>query len=88
MYSILPYIQQRAKELNVEVFPSTKLSKKIDVFKDGIFVTSIGANGMSDYPTYLVTHGKAYADERRRLYKIRHQSNVGVAGFYASHLLW
>ena len=37
------------------------------------------------------TKGKAYADERRRLYKIRHSKDRNVRGsdgFYADKLLW
>jgi len=35
--------------------------------------------------------GKEYADERRRLYKMRHEKDrnkVGSPGFYADKLLW
>ena len=54
-------------------------------------VASVGAIGYGDYPTYIKTKGKKYADERRRLYKIRHSSNrkkVGSNGYYADKLLW
>ena len=65
--------------------------KKIDVFKNGEKVASVGALGYSDYPTYMRTKGKAYADERRRLYKIRHAKDRNVKnsdGYYADKLLW
>jgi Mn-dependent DtxR family transcriptional regulator len=54
-------------------------------------IASVGALGYSDYPTYMKTKGKAYADERRRLYKIRHSKNRNVKGsdgYYADKLLW
>jgi len=61
--------------------------KKIDVFKNGRKVGSIGAIGYGDYPTFIKTKGKAYADERRRLYHIRHtQPSIGEQ--LALHLLW
>lgn len=91
MYHILPYTKHQAKQLGVEVYPSKDATKKIDVYKNGTFVTSIGASGMLDYPQYLRTKGIEYAKERRRLYKIRHQKDrtkVGTAGFYADRLLW
>ena len=67
-------------------------AKKIDVFdKYGNKITSVGARGYADYPTYLNMFGKAYADKRRKLYKIRHNKDrhiKGSAGYYADQLLW
>jgi hypothetical protein len=91
MYEIKPYTVQQAKLLGVSVRPSTSSKKKVDVYKDGIKVASIGAIGFSDYPTYLKEEGKAVADERRRLYHIRHKKDEqkkGSSGYYASRLLW
>jgi hypothetical protein len=51
----------------------------------------VGALGYSDYPTYMKKMGKKYADERRRLYKIRHKKDrlkKGTNGWYADQLLW
>ena len=90
-YSITLYTKKQAKKISVEVKPSKVKGKKIDVFKKGKKVASVGAIGYGDYPTYLKTKGKKYADERRRLYKIRHQNNrtkVGSNGYYADKLLW
>lgn len=88
VYEIQPYSFKRAKDLGVEIKPSKKKGKKIDVFKGDKLVTSIGASGMNDYPTYLKNEGKVYAQERQRLYKIRHSKNKGIAGKYASQILW
>jgi hypothetical protein len=91
MYLIKPYTYKQAKKLNVVVKPSTLRGKKIDVFKRGIKICSIGAKGYYDYPTYLAIFGKQYANERRRLYKLRHRKDrlvKGSAGFYADKLLW
>jgi hypothetical protein len=88
VYEILPYSFKKAKDLGVDIKPSTKKGKKIDVFKNNKLVTSIGAAGMGDYPTYLKNDGKTFADERKRLYKIRHSKNKGIAGKLASEILW
>jgi len=92
MYQILPYTKNKAKQLKVIVEPSTKKTKKIDVYDyDGYFITSIGANGAMDYPLYLKHFGKEVANERKRLYKIRHKKDLsikGTAGYYAYKLLW
>ena len=68
-YTITQYTKQQAKKLGVEVKPSRVKGKKIDVFKNGKKVASVGAIGYGDYPTYIKTKGKAYADERRKAYK-------------------
>lgn len=91
MYQITNYTKQQAKLLGVQVKPSTNPNKKIDVFKNGEKIASVGAQGYMDYPSYIKSHGKKYAEERRRLYKIRHTEDRkvrGSAGFYADRLLW
>jgi hypothetical protein len=91
MYEITPYTKAQAKKFGVEVKPSTRKGKKIDVFSGEKKLASIGALGMSDFPTYQKTHGKAFAEKRRDLYKIRHAKDAkikGSAGYWASNLLW
>ena len=71
--------------------PSRNPNKKINVYKNGEKVAEIGAMGYKDYDIYLKEKGVAYANERRRLYKIRHQKDrtkVGTAGYYADQILW
>jgi len=95
-YTILPYSFRKAKELGVVIKSSSNVLKKIDVFKNGKKVASIGARGMNDYPTYLAkekkgSYEKGYANNRRKLYKQRHDKdrhNVGSNGWYADKLLW
>ena len=90
-YTITKYTRDRAKELGVTVKHSTDPTKKIDVYKNGVKIVSCGGLGYNDYPTYMKLKGKEYADERRRLYRIRHTKdrNVpGTAGYYADKLLW
>ena len=88
VYEIQPYIYNQDKKLGVEIKPSTNKKKKIDVFKSGQKVASIGAAGMSDYPTYMKEKGIEYAKERQRLYKARHSKDKGIAGQLASKILW
>ena len=90
-YKIKRHTYTQAKKLGVVVKPSKLKGKKIDVFKNDKKVASVGAIGYSDYPTYTQTKGKKYADERRKLYKIRHQKNRnkrGTPSYYADKLLW
>tara|TARA_Y100000114_G_scaffold156344_1_gene183223 strand:- start:9831 stop:10109 length:279 start_codon:yes stop_codon:yes gene_type:complete len=90
-YKIKPYSYKQAKKLNVEIKPSKVKGKKIDVFKKGKKVASIGALGYNDYPSYIQKKGKKFADKRRKLYKIRHEKDrkvKGTAGYYADQILW
>jgi hypothetical protein len=95
-YRITDYTKKRAKALGVEVKPSRTKGKKIDVFKNGTKVASVGALGYADYPTYmrLERQGKVESGTaviRRRSYKARHQKDRvvrGSAGYYADQLLW
>ena len=86
-YQITAYTKKRAKEIGVSVKPSTRKNKKLDVFKDGEKVASIGDTRYLDYPTYQKRFGKEVADERRRLYHARHTRKTKGEKL-AKHLLW
>lgn len=95
-YKIRKHTKNQAKKLGVSVKPSKNKAKKIDVFKNGNKVASVGAMGYKDFPTYLELERKGKvpkgtANERRKNYKLRHQSNrtkKGTNGYYADKLLW
>jgi hypothetical protein len=89
MYSIKPYSFEKAKKLGVTIQPSTKGNYKIDVFgSDGKIITSIGDKRYSDYPSYMITNGKEYAEKRRALYHQRHKKDTKERGLYALSILW
>ena len=91
MYKITPRQLRNAQALSVTIKPSTIKGKKIDVYKNGIKIASIGALGYKDYSIYLSQNGIEVANERRRLYKIRHandRNKKGTAGYYADKILW
>jgi len=90
-YTITNYTYKQARKIGVTVKPSTNKTKKIDVYKKGNKIASIGAYGMNDFPTYIKKRGIKYAKTRRRLYKIRHNKDrkkKGSNGYYADILLW
>ena len=91
MYTITPYTYRKAKKLGLKVYPSSRTGKKIDVYKNGYYVTSLGSRGYYDYPTYIKYFGKEYADKKRKLYKLRHNKDRKVRnsrGWLADNLLW
>ena len=75
----------------MKITPSTRKGKKIDVYKNGDYIASIGALGMNDYPTYIKKNGVDYANKRRALYHQRHKKDLNKAnsaGYYAYNILW
>jgi hypothetical protein len=91
MYKISSRQKKIAKLLGVHIYPSNNKNKKIDVYKNGYKIVSIGAYGYKDYSIYLDQYGKEYANERKRLYKIRNAKYLnkkGTAGYYAYKILW
>lgn len=93
MYNITEYTLKKAKHMGLTVVPSKDKKHKIDVYKNDKKITSVGSIGFYDYPTLINTKGKGLkiANERRKLYKKRHEKDrhiVGSRGYYADKLLW
>ena len=89
MYNITARSKKIAKENNLILKPSNDKKHKIDVFNnDKEFITSIGALGYSDYSNYIIDKGKKYADEKKKLYKIRHKNDNTIKGKLANLILW
>ena len=90
-YVITKYTYDKAKELELTVKVSKYPLKKIDVYKDNIYLTSIGDARYNDYPNYIIIFNKEYADKRRNLYINRHKQNANVKyskQWLALNLLW
>lgn len=89
MYQITKHTFNQAKRFGLDVKPSRRAGKKIDVFREGQYLGSIGAEGMGDYGQYLETKGRAFAEERRRLYRKRHtEGKKDSRSWMAFNLLW
>jgi hypothetical protein len=91
-YTIDPQAFKNAEKLGVTIKKSTEKNKKLDVFdKDGEKLATIGDVRYMDYRSYMKMEGKPFADERRRLYKIRHEKTRKVKGspsYFADKILW
>ena len=87
MYVITKHTKDQAKKHGFQVYPSKHKGKKIDVYKNDKFIHAVGAPGYKDYGTYLKEEGKEKADERRRLYHIRHKKTT-MGEVLAKLLLW
>ena len=95
-YEIKQYTFDQAKKHGFEVKVSTNKKKKIDVYKNGVKIASIGDLRYKDYPTYLEerglrSEGLSFANVRRALYHNRHKKDIeikGSPGYLSSILLW
>lgn len=90
-YKITAKIRANAKKIGVSVKPSMVKNKKLDVFKDGKKVASVGDIRYKDFHLYTKEKGKEFAEKRKKLYRMRHAKNikvVGSKGYYANALLW
>ena len=91
-YNITNYSYDKAKVMGIKLYPSKNKKYKIDVYDiNNNYITSIGASGYKDYPTYINEDGLKYANERRRLYKLRHNNTRHVKysrSWLADQILW
>jgi hypothetical protein len=95
-YKVSKYTIEQANKLGVIVKPSEKTGKKIDVYdKKGNYITSVGAEGYKDYPTYMELEKKKLvpsgtAEMKRKAYKKRHiyRNIKWTKAWYADKLLW
>lgn len=87
MYQITQYTKDKARQAGLVIKPSSRKWKKIDVFKNGNYLDSIGDTRYGDYPTFVKEKGSKYAEERRRLYHLRHTKNT-LGEQLALYLLW
>ena len=92
MYKITNRQKSNARKIGVKIKPSKSKNKKIDVFdKNNKKIGSIGAKGYKDYDIYRKSKGVKAANEKKRLYKARHQKTrlkKGSNSYYADQILW
>lgn len=91
-YKITPWTREQANRLGVIIRPARNPDKKLDVYdkRTGDKIATIGSSKHMDYGQYLL-QDKQLAEERRRLYKIRHEKDrkiIGSPGYWADKLLW
>tara|TARA_R100000278_G_scaffold109630_3_gene86692 strand:+ start:1465 stop:1722 length:258 start_codon:yes stop_codon:yes gene_type:complete len=75
---------KKAKIIGVTIKPSKLKNKKIDVFKNGEKIASIGDIRYSDFNLHN-------DKQRRKNYKSRHEKHrnkIGTPSYYADKILW
>lgn len=93
-YNISSRTKKVAKEIGVSVKPSTRKNKKLDVYKNGKKVCSIGDTRYNDYHTYKAKERsgkveKGTSEKRRKAYLSRHGAyRKNTCGYFAEMLLW
>lgn len=94
MYKIKQIQIDKANKIGVTIKPSENKKKKVDVFKNGLKVGSIGAIGYKDYGTYLEELPKKEADKKRKNYLARHSKEPKTKdgkktnSYFADKILW
>ena len=96
MYKIKAGQRVAARRLGVVIRPSETPGRKIDVYKHGFKIASIGDTQYQDYLGYVQLEKKGAiapgtASKRRELYQIRHAgecARVGTPGYYSCKILW
>ncbi len=91
-YTITEYTYNKAKALGVKVKPSKNKRYKIDIYDlDNDYITSVGSSGYKDFPTFMIEKGKEYAENKKKLYRLRHNKYRNIEysrSWYADQLLW
>lgn len=98
-YTIKPLQIVKARRIGVSIRPSKRRRKKIDVYRKGKLVASIGGIRVTgipygDYATYIQSHGTAYATRKRLAYLKRHAKEPKIKhgsrtpSYYADKILW
>ena len=84
MQTNLRVAKVKAKKIGVSIRQSSRKHKKLDVYKDGRRVASIGDLRYEDYNTHK--DPKRRANYKARHDKYRHEK--GSASYYADKILW
>ena len=66
-------------------------AEALEVYKDNVYIASIGDSRYQDYPHYLEIYGEIYANQRKKLYHNRHKRNFNVKyskQWLSLNLLW
>ena len=72
-YEINERSHERAKEMGLQLKPSTQKLKKVDVFKNEEYLFSIGDMRQKDYYEVLKEEGAVKAGELRTKYRKLHK---------------
>ena len=89
----MPYIisekqYEIAKKLNIEIIPSENPRKKIDIYKNGDYLCSIGATNFRALKEWIDLVGRNEAYIKRNAYISRHKSSCDLKSIYEIQLLW
>ena len=88
MYEISKKQYEIAEQLQIEICPSENPRKKIDVYKNGDYICSVGAINFKALKELIELYGRDEAYRKRNLYLSRHKSNCDLKSIYEIRLLW
>lgn len=91
-FIIKPIHLRNAERLGVNIKPSYNRKKKLDIYDfHNQYICSIGDINFADYESYIRTHGRDYANFRKRMFETRHNKTrhiLGTPAYYSWQILW
>lgn len=87
-YEISDKQYEIAEQLGIDICVSENPRKKIDVYKKGQFLFSIGAVNFKSLSELIEMYGRDEAYRKRNLYLSRHKSQCDLKSIYEIRLLW
>ena len=87
-YEISDKQYEIAEQLGIEIIVSENPRKKIDVYKKGNYICSVGAVNFLSLKELILLHGHDEAYRKRNLYLSRHKSQCDLKSIYEIRLLW
>ena len=87
-YEIKEFQYKIAERLGVEIKQSTNPRRKIDVYKNGELLCSVGAINFTDYNDLIQQYGVHEAYRIRNNFINRHKSKCDIKTIMEIQLLW
>ena len=98
-YKIKDLQKEKATKMGLTIKQSTSKNKKIDIFDNGVKVSSVGGikkdgTPYNDYATYIENIGLEKANKKRSAYLKRHakepktKDGKKTNSYYADKILW
>lgn len=87
-FEITPSMLQEAEDLRIEIRPSENKRKLIDVYRDGKYFCSVGANNFLYYNQLVELEGIEFAQRKKEKILARYKNDCKLETLYMLRLLW
>lgn len=87
-FVIRPEMYAEAELLKIEIRPSENKRKLIDVYKDGEYFCTVGAQNFRYYHQLVEENGIDFAELKKHKLLQRYKNNCSLEVLYMLRLLW